>query len=156
MYESNNLVRGIRLIDNLQNNDDKLSETTLLRAKFIFFEKSDCKIILHLLWLENNYNTKGIVVTDSKNISYTSEIFSWDKEYRDYFAETIGRWREIIVAINERNDLSNPETKIRFPKINLPSDVFGGKIKVGLIMKNGTHTNMVDTYVSPAVIEIVR
>ena len=105
-----------------------------------------------LIWLESGLNTKGIRITDEEGRTWVFDVFKWpkDEEEKKEITYLLSRRHTVLVDIEggRKSDDQEFASKHPFPPLKIPIDVFRGKMKVGLITQDGTHTESIDAYIT--------
>lgn len=146
-----NFERGLRSLKSRS----FLERPLLLCAKFSTKTDKGCPPFCALTWLEEGFNTKGIVIVDEMGKEYEYENFVWDSKLKDWYSSTVRRDQGVLVIVKGYNKWVDPKviSESFWPPINLPIDAFRGKLKVGLIMQDGSHTELIDAYIPPGFID---
>ena len=108
-----------------------------------------------ITWLEDGFSIKGIVVVDKTGKEYRFKVFRWVNELKEWYACTVKRDSVVLTNIKGHWKLVDPNVVSQriWPPINLPMEVFQGTLKVGLITKDNTYTDLIDAYIPPSFFE---
>ncbi|MCD4737472.1 MAG: hypothetical protein K8R53_15620 [Bacteroidales bacterium] len=152
IYSITALEKGLGVIDS----KSFLQCPVLLRVIFSSMTRKGCPPVCDLFWLEDGLNAKGIVVIDNNDKKYEFDnVFIWTQEEKEFFKSTICRFPIVLVIIDKHQKWIDPKmiSEYHLPLIRLPLNVFRGKLKVGLIMQDGSHTELIDAYIPPGFLD---
>jgi hypothetical protein len=151
-YRTSAYVRGYRLLE-APNIVEKLKELPIiLGARFVFNPEYKNRVLL-LTWLEEGYETKGIIIKNENNEIIEYEIFKWDQKHKEYYGDSYARWMPVVVYFNVDDELKEHNKTTRLAEISIPEEFFKGEVKLGLLTDSGEKTDMIKTFISAGFLE---
>jgi len=153
-YEITNYNRGIKALESRSFLDRPVFLYAFFSPGYVEGSKPGCLIT----WLEEGFTTKGIVIVDQTGKKREYLMFEWPPDLKEWYKRTVMRDAGILLNIKGHWKTFDPnmisDSSSWSTPIELPVDIFHGKIKMGLILKDGSYSEFIDAYIPSSFFEI--